>query len=425
MPAPASSRSVNSLPFHLSPSIPPIVPPTPVSRLQAHYFAVYAVFGCVTPYIPIYLRDVKSLCASEIGLTFATGQAAVLLVPVLLTYLADRFRLVRPLLFAMFTINIIAMTALVGAAGFWSCLCWVAVNRMVSQPQVTLADGIYFSLQSDPTQPRAPYASVRVWGTIGYIAPSLIIYTSYYLGDFCKGGLEWMPYVAGAFAILGLLNATKLPQRYNRAATAAPPPRVPTLAAARVLLQPKLLTFLIGVGFVVMSNMAFYGFYPLYLTSEIGLGQRWVGLISSLGVAIEILYILRLEPLRQRIGFGGLLAVGGAASLFRLACLAFLPTPFFSIVFQLVHGLTVIGYMIVPVMYLNTHAGEGYRNSIQGVYVMVIQGVFSIAGNILSGQLAEIGLLTLYRSALGICALGLVFVAISFRLKARPVAGSP
>ncbi len=340
--------------------------------------------------------------------------------PVLLTYLADRFRLVRPLLLTMFLINIAAMTAMIGAAGFWPCLVWIAINRMVTHPQITLADGIYFSLQSDPTQPRAPYASVRVWGTVGYIAPSLVIYTSYYLGDFCKGGLEWVPYVAGGFAVLGLINALKLPPRYNRIDTAHAPPRVPTLAAARVLLRPRLSVFLVGVGFVVMSNMAFYSFYPLYLTTQVGIGERWVGLISSLGVAIEILYILRLESLRRRIGFGGLLVLGGIASLFRLACLAFLPTPFFSIVFQLVHGLTVIGYMIVPVMYLNTHAGEGYRNSIQGVYVMVIQGVFSIAGNILSGQLAEIGLLTLYRYALVICAVGLVLVALSFRLKDRP-----
>ncbi|WP_221032352.1 MFS transporter [Actomonas aquatica] len=394
--------------------------PTPISRVQAHYFAVYAVFGCITPYIPIYLRDVKQLCASEIGFTFATGQAAVLLMPVILTYLADRYRLVRPLLLTMFLVNIVAMTALIGAAGFWATLIWVSLNRMVTQPQVALADGIYFSLQSDPAQPRAPYANVRVWGTVGYIAPSLVIYGSYYLRDYCAGGLVWMPYVAGGFAIFGVLNALRMPRRYHLPATVKAPPKVPTLAAARVLLRPKLLVFLLGVGFVISSNMAFYGFYPLYLTTQIGIDERWVGLISSLGVAVEILYILNMERLRRRIGFGGLLLLGGIASLFRLACLAYLPTPFFSIVFQLVHGLTVIGYMIVPVMYLNAHAGEGYRNSIQGVYVMVIQGAFSIAGNIVSGQLAEIGLLTLYRYALLCCLLGLALVALSFRLKDRP-----
>lgn len=392
--------------------------------MQAHYFAVYAVLGCITPYIPIYLRDVKFLCASEIGLTFATGQAAVLLMPVMMTYLADRFRLARPLLIGLLSVSILAMTGLVGAVGFWSCLTWVAISRMVMQPQVALADGMYFTLQNDPAQPRATYASVRVWGTVGFIVPSLIIYASYYVGTSSRGGLNWMPYVTAAFASYGIINALGLPQRFAARPASAGPQRMPTLAAIRVLMRPRLGLFILGVGCVIASNMAFYSFYPLYLTSEVGINQRWVGIISSFGVALEVVYILRLERMRQRFGFGGLLALGGLASVFRLACLGFLPTPFFSILFQVVHGMTVVGFMIVPVMYLNAHAEEGYRNSIQGVYVMIVQGGFSIAGNIIAGQIAEAGgLLVLYRSALGICLVGLALVAVSFRMRAAPGTG--
>lgn len=402
-------------------SLRTISTPTSITRQQAHYFAVYAVLGCVTPYIPIYLRDVKFLCASEIGLTFAAGQAAVLVMPVVMTYLADRYRLARPLLITLFAVNILAMTGLIGAIGFWGCLAWVAINRMVTQPQVALSDGLYFTLQSDPAQPRASYASVRVWGTVGFIVPSIVIYVSYHLGAFCKGGLTWMPYVAGVFAAFGILNAFGLPQRFAPRADAAAPQRMPTLAAAKVLLQPRLGLFVAGVGCVIMSNMAFYGFYPLYLTTEVGIGEKWVGLISSFGVALEVLYILGLDRMRQRFGLGGLMVLGGAASLFRLGCLAFLPTPFFSVIFQVVHGLTVVGFMIVPVIYLNTHANEGYRNSIQGLYVMIVQGGFSIAGNIIAGQIAEAsGLLVLYRSAIVACVVGLVLVALSFRFRHEP-----
>ena len=391
--------------------------PTPIFRLQAHTFAIYAVFGSITPYIPIYLRDVKHLCASEIGLTFATGQAAVLFMPVLMTYLADRFQLVRPLIMGLFTINVVAMTALVGASGFWACLIWVALNRMATQPQVALGDGLYFTLQSDPTQPRATYSAVRVWGTVGFIIPSLVIYASYSLGTYCKNGLEWVPWVTAIAALMGIVNALGLPMRFNRVTTDAKPTRMPTLDAARALLRPRLALFILGVGFVIASNMAFYGFYPLYLTAQVGIDERWVGLISSFGVTLEILYVLNLDRLRQRLGFGGLLILGGIASVFRLTCLAFLPTPFFAIVFQVVHGLTVVGFMIVPVMVLNAHAAAGYRNSIQGLYVMIVQGLFSIMGNIVSGHLAEIGLLTLYRAALACCIFGLVLVALSYRVK--------
>ncbi len=399
----------------------PASPPTPIWRLQCHYFAVFAVFGAVTPYLPIYLRDVKGLGSAEIGLIFAAGQSGVLVMPILMTYLADRYRLVRPLLMALFCCNVIAMTALIGVVGFWASLVCIALNRLSTQPQVALGDGLFFTHQSDPTQPRASFSAVRVWGTVGFIVPSLVIYAGYHLGN----GREWMPYVTVGFALFGIANTIGLPARSN------PPEHakaiLPTLAAARVLLQPSLAFFCLGVGFVIFSNMAFYGFYPLYLTSEVGIDERWVGLISSIGVGFEIFYVLALDRLRRRFGFGGLIALGGAASVFRLACLAFLPTPFFAVVFQVFHGLTVIAFMILPVMYLNTFAEAGFRNSIQGLFAMIVSGLFAIAGNIAAGQLAELGLIPLYRTSLIVCLFGLLLIGISFRLLRRhhPITDTP
>jgi PPP family 3-phenylpropionic acid transporter len=335
--------------------------------------------------------------------------------PIFMTYLADRFRLVRPLLLALFSCNVIAMTALIGAAGFWMSLACIALNRLSTQPQVALGDGMFFTHQSDPSQPRTSFSSVRVWGTIGFIAPSLVIYAGYHVG----GGVEWMPHVTVAFALLGIINALGLPKKSNP--TGETPSKGPTFAAARVLLRPSLIFFSLGVGFVIFSNMAFYGFYPLYLTTEVQIDESWVGLISSIGVGFEIFYVLGLNRLRQRFGFRGLMAIGGAASTFRLFCLAFLPTPFFSVMFQAFHGLTVIAFMILPVMYLNTFAETGFRNSIQGLYAMLVAGLFSIAGNIAAGQLAEIGLITLYRVSLGVCLFGLILIAISFYLARNQV----
>ncbi|GAB5560348.1 MAG: hypothetical protein SynsKO_19950 [Synoicihabitans sp.] len=40
----------------------------------------------------------------------------------------------------------------------------------------------------------------------------------------------------------------------------------------------------------------------------------------------------------------------------------------------------------------DTHAEEGFRNSIQGLYTMLVAGVFAVAGNVAAGYLAEIGL---------------------------------
>lgn len=388
--------------------------PTSIRRLQSHYFAIYAVFGSVTPYMPLYLRDIKGLSPAEMGVIFAAGQSAVLIMPVLMTYLADRYRLARPLFMGLFTLNVVAMTAIVGATGFWACLLWISLNRLATQPQVALGDGLYFTMQADPNQPRASFSFVRVWGTLGFIAPSVVIFGAYQIG----GGVNWLPGITALCAVLGIINSAGLPMRSAALADTADR-KVPTLQAARVLARPPLALFCVGVGFVVFSNMAFYGFYPLYLTSQVGIDEQWVGPISSLGVGIEVFYILAIDRMKNRIGFEGIMGLAALASVFRLACLAFLPTPFFAICFQVFHGITVVGFMIVPVMYLNTHATEGFRNSIQGLYVVLVAGVFSIAGNIVSGQMAQHGLLTLYRGALGFCLLGIALTGLSFWLARR------
>lgn len=390
-----------------------MLPGSALPRLRRHYFAIYGVYGCLAPYMSVYFRTEKNLTPSQMGLIFATGQTAVLFMPALVTLLADRYRMVRPLLLVLFATSVAAMTSLAWAAGFAACLALYYLNQLASNPQLSLGDGLFFSLRGEPNAPPISFPSVRVWGTLGYIAPSLVVFAA----SFWRDTLWLVPLVAAGFALFGFINALGLPHRLSPHREAAR--RWPTLDAARVLARPPVALFCLGVGCIAFSNTAFYGFYPLYLTQEVGIGARWIGPISTLGVGLEVFYLLILDRLQARLGFGGLFALGGAALLIRAVCLAFLPTPLFAIGLQLVHGLIVIGFIIAPVLYLNTLAGDGFRNSIQGLYVMIVSGVFAITGNLVSGALAGLGLPVLYRVALAVAGLGLALIAWSFALRRR------
>jgi len=387
---------------------------SPIRHLQLHYFAIYAIMGSFTPFMPLYLSDLKGLTPSEIGLMFATGQALVAFMPVLLTFLADRYRLANPLLIALFSLNIIAMAGISGAYGFWICLAWITLNRISTQPQLAVGDGLFFSLQAGTEQPKISFSRVRVWGTVGFIFPSVMLFAAYHFG----GTIALMPALTALWALFGIANASRLPVRLP-ASESTKRQGAPTWEAAKVLLRPPLAFFVLGVGFVLMSNMAYYGFYPIYLTDQVGIGEKWVGPISSLGVVMEILYMLNFERIKKRVGLEGVMALGGLSMVFRFACLAFLPTPFFAVFFQVFHGIAIIGFMVVPMIYLNEHAGDGYRNSIQGVYAMIVTGVFAVVGNVISGLLADISLLVLYRGALGFCLFGIALIGVGFSLARR------
>jgi MFS transporter, PPP family, 3-phenylpropionic acid transporter len=383
------------------------MPGSPFFRLKAHYVAAYAVLGCVSPYLTVYLREVKALEPSQIGFIFAAGQSGVLFLPLVMTFLADRYGIVGPLLMALFAINLLAMGSLTFVVGFTAVLVAVFFNQIANQPQIALSDGLFFSLQREPGARPVPFSSVRVWGTIGFIVPSLLIFAVY---DF--GGLRLVPYAAMVAALLGWLNARSLPRRLTRRTEGAA--RLPTLEAARLFARPRVAVFCLGMGLIFASNTAFYGFYPLYLTQQVGIDARWVGLIANIGVALEIGFMLGFERLRTRWGLRGVVMAGAVTAILRMALLALVPSPIAAVALQVGHGLTIIGLMVAPVMYLNSLAGDSYRNSVQGWYVMVVVGIFAIVGNTVSGVLAQIGLVLLYRVGLVVVTLGTGLVAVSF-----------
>jgi predicted MFS family arabinose efflux permease len=194
---------------------------------------------------------------------------------------------------------------------------------------------------------------------------------------------------------------------------------LPTFDAARLLLRPPLFIFCLGIGLILFTNAAYYSFYPLYLTEVVGFEPRWVGLIASIGVVLELGYLLLFDRFRSRVSLPAIIIVGSFTCVLRMAMLAFLPSPFWATAFQLFHGVGVIGVFIAPAMYLNSLAGDNYRSSVQGLYVMLVPGGFSILGNLISGQLAAGGLMHLYQISLWVALIGTALLVVAFGLQRR------
>lgn len=386
---------------------------TPLFRLRAHFFVLYAVFGAISPYLSVYLRDVKGLEPAQIGTAYAFALTGVLFMPALMTLLADRYGLVRPLLLALFGLQIVALGLLTQAIGFVPSLLCVCLLYLAHYPKVALSDGAFFAWQSDPAAPRVPFPKVRVWGTLGFIAGGAAVFFA-----FRASPVLAMPAVAMVAALMGAWNSRFLPQRpVDRAREGAA--RWPSVEAAKVFARPRVTLFCVGMGLIVSTNSFYYGFYPLYLTEQVAVPARWVGLIANIGVAIEVAWLLSMDRMQARFGLGGVVLLGGLACVARQAILAFLPFAGAAVALQGLHGLTIVGVFVTPLMYLNTFARDGMRHSVQGLYAMLVAGVFGIAGHYVAGQLAQSGLLALYRTGFVICAVGLAIVALSLRLEKR------
>ena len=143
--------------------------------------------------------------------------------------------------------------------------------------------------------------------------------------------------------------------------------------------------------------------------------MSYIGLVINVGVFLEIFYILGLGRLRRRFGLRLLMIAGLSSMALRLILLAAFPSIVTALATQELHGLEICAVFVLPVMFLNQLASDRFRNSIQGVYTMLVIGGLRFAGGLLAGCLAEIDLILLFYCAAGLALSSVIILAIFFR----------
>ncbi len=411
-----------------------------MQAIRIQYFLCFAVMGSILPYLSVLLQDGKGLGKVQIGdITSLTGWA-VLLGPVVMTFLADVRLESKHLLMLAFFGSGAGLLGLWWAEGFWLIFLAFGVHSLLAMPILQLQDGLNFSVQQQRRERgrrAVPYHRVRVFGTYGFIVPALLLYL--WLRQDVSANVTLL--VAAGFCAIGIGNALWLPavhvDRFN--GTAGPPadipdiqaanhttsvngqsptrrnaPRLPTLDAAKALLEPHMLIFALAMWLCHLAAAAYYSFYPVYLTETIGIGKEWVGLIADLGVAVEVFFMLGFGFLVRRLGLRTLMAVGAGSMALRLVLLFAWPNVWVAVGTQLLHGLTVLTIHVGPPVYINERAGVGYRSSMQGLYAMLVYGTGRIIGSIVAGHLAAWSLLAMFGVAAALCLIASGMFALAF-----------
>ncbi len=405
--------------------------------IKTQYFLGYAVIGSIAPYAPVYLEG-RGLDDAQIGWVMSLGGLSVLLMPVMMGLLADLKLENRVLLRGIFTGVAVALGLLLASQGFWWLLPAFLLYALSSSPMMSLTDGLLFSvrgLREAEGKPTPPYHRIRVYGTLGFIAPSIVLYVlmAYYKAPvsvslacgivvalMAVGNTLLLPRTRG---VVGVVTAgPEIPGTPGEPGEPDPPEArgkpLPTMQALRCLMQPDVALFCVAMWLAWIATSTYYTFYPLYLTREIGVGDEWLGLISSLGVVPEIGYILAFGWLLKWLGVRWLVTLGLAAVFARVSLLYAVPTLWVALGTQLIHGMTVLALFVVPPLYLNHRAEPAFRNSIQGLFAMLVFGTGRIMGNVVSGQIAnyyEGDTITAFGFAAGSAGLSMLMFGLLFR----------
>lgn len=362
--------------------------------VRVQYFLLYAMLGTVLPYASVFFRQ-AGLSAAEVGYAFAIWSAAAVLTPVLITYVADTRVDARRLIAGSLAVSGAALLLLGLVDRPWLILSVWTVHCLTLLAAMPVLDGLCFSvrrLRESRGQHAPPYHQIRVWGTIGFILPSVLLFAFLYHGMPVRGAL-----MSGAlFAAIAAAQALRIrdcgppahaaPAAGNGEPNAARAPGVPTAAAARLLLQPGLRIFCAAMFLMQMATAMHGTFYPVYLTEQAGVAAKWVGLIANVGVVAEIFFMLAAGRLTRWLGVKGFFLAGIFGVAARLALLALFVNAPVAIATQLFHGLHVVAMFVLPQTLVDRYADDRCRHSMQGVFGM-FTGTGRVAGSLIAGWL--------------------------------------
>lgn len=382
-------------------------------RLQIQFFASYAVFGCIGPLLPVYLKEVKGFTEFQIGINQALTSIATILSPILITLLADLRIDPRRILGCAFLISSMAFYMISTTTGVIPALLFYTLHSLAFMPTIALQDGYYFSLANRACQETTkPYHRIRVWGTIGFIIPSVALY---FLLEH-NPNLTMVLWCAMTCCALSALHAQRLPRLESQTGGALKVKgRLPSTEAFAALFSSKGRWFLLGLFFAFAASTAYHTFFPVYLRTLVHMKSSTIGLLISCGVFLEIFYILGLGRLRKRFGMRALMIAGLCSMVLRLILLATFPSVITALATQLLHGLEICAVYVLPVIFLNQLATDRFRNSIQGVYTMIVVGGSRIAGGLIAGRIAQIDLQLLFYCAAGLALTAVSILAAYFR----------
>lgn len=381
-----------------------------MNALRRQFFFSFGVIGSVMPLMTVFLRQEGGFNFLQIGLAISLMNIPMLCSPALITLLADRSIDPRRILAAAYTCSASVLTLLFFSPSITFTLILFVFHGLAFVAMLPLQDGFYFSLAQQTTRHGGTppsYPHVRVWGTVGFILPSAILYIPLSQEADTSSILP----CAVAFCLLSLANSFTLP-KITRLATSG---GLPTKAALETILGPNVRWLTLGLFFAFVGSACYYAFIGNYFDEVIGIPQRHIGLIINLGVLLEIGFTMLMPRLQNLIHLKGILVLGLGYMVVRMVLLAITPSLFVALATQILHGLEVLALFIGPVMFINRLAKDEFRNSIQGVFTMIVGGCGRVIGGVAGGlAVTEWGLAGGFWYAAAMVMIGFILVACFF-----------
>lgn len=363
-------------------------------RLSVMMFMEFFVWSSWYVTLGTFLKANLGAGDQEVSLAFSTQSFGAIIAPFIVGLIADRFFRAERILGVIHLIGAGLMGLLYLAPDFSGFFPVLLGYMILFMPTLALVNSISFSQMKDPAK---EFSTIRVWGTIGWIAAGLLISTFAWDSPalLSEGFLKYTWVMGGVVSlVLGVFSFT-LP--------ATPPParsadriKISELLGldALALLKDKNYSIFFLSSILICIPLAFYYQNTSPFLTEIGVANS-TGKIT-LGQVFEALFLLALPFFFTRFGIKKTLQVAMLAWVIRYLFFAFggqQESIWMLMVGIVLHGICYDFFFVSGQIYTDARAGDTFKSSAQGLITLATYGFGMLIGFYIAGQVSEYFLL--------------------------------
>lgn len=357
-------------------------------KLSAMMFIESFILG--SWFVPLWqFLSANNFTPTEIAWAYSCSAIAAILSPILVGSLTDRFFAAQKVLSVMMILGAVFMYLTAQQTEFMPFFGLFLLYCMTYMPTIALTNSITFanvdSVEKD-------YPPIRVLGTIGWIVSGIVCgFLPTWLGFADISATNLPLVISAAISLLFGLYALTLPNTPPKSHQALNLKVLLGLDALVLLRDKNFLVFFVCCFMFSMPIAFYYIFANGYLT-EVGM-QNATGWMS-LGQFSEIFFMLALPLLIGKFGIRRVLILGLFTAALRYGFFVYGNTDtwyLYSLLFAgiLLHGVSYDLFFVTAYIYVDKKAPKQMRTAAQGLMILCCQGIGSLLGYSLGGNLME------------------------------------
>ena len=371
----------------------------------------FAGFGCLIPFLPLWLEKVHGFSGAEIGVVLAiAGFSRAVAGPLTAAWADGRSDRRAPLF--MFTILLtVGFAALYFLNGFVAVFAVILVLDVAYWGLLPVVETALLRLtrQGVPT-----YGLARGLASAAFVVGTTIVGV---MNDWT--GAFW-PIWAFMLVISAMMIAGSawMPREPRTARAEVEQPFGERLSAGLGMLRnPRFSLFVFAAGLIQASAGFLYTSGSLVWANEQGMSSKEISALWNVGTLAEVGFLILLANWSARFRPETLIVAGGIGAVIRWTALAALPPFWLLLPLQLLHALSFAATFLGGMRFIQTIYGDDRAPTAQMIYMGVANAPTYAAAVLISGPLYDRLGAPGYLAMTGVAALGLVLAVMLWRLR--------